>query len=180
MGLDAAGNVGGWYVRNDKIVQTLTDDAVPAITPLDVSDTAWGDFDRDGDLDVFQLGHDINGLFIADYENLLGTYIDQNDAPPPPTNLTAVYNGTGYVFSWTASTVSGDETPIPGLGYELRIGTTQTGGQVLGWGHPAGASQQGTTLSRFVRMPQGTYYYDVRSVDSGWLRSPSAGVKVTP
>jgi len=179
MGLDAAGNVGGWYLRNDTIVGMLTDDAVPSITPLDVSDTAWGDFDRDGDLDVFQLGHDINGLFIADYENLLGTYIDQNDAPRPPANLSAAYSGTGYVFSWTAPTSNADETPDTGLGYELRIGTTPTGGEILSWAHPAGASQQGSTLSRFVRMPQGNYYYDVRSVDSGWLRSAPAGVKIT-
>ena len=180
MGLDAAGIVGGWYVRNDNIVGMLTDDAAPLITPLDVSDTAWGDFDNDGDLDLVQLGQDINGLFIANYENLLGTYIDQNDAPAPPANLSAVYTGTGYVFSWTPPAGFNDETPVAGLGYELRIGTTPNGSEILSWAHPAGASQQGSTLSRFVRLPQGNYYYDVRSVDSGWLRSQPAGVQVTP
>ena len=182
MGRNAAGAVAGWYLRNDEVVGTLRTAAAPGMTPLGETDTAWGDFDADGDLDVFQVGHNDVDFFVLTYENLLGDYIDTNDAPAPPGSLAAVYDAVqgGYVFSWTPpSSATTDETPIGGLGYELRIGTTSSGVQVLSWAHPAGASQQGASLQRFVRLPAGVYYYDVRSVDSGWRRSRPAGVKAT-
>ena len=85
----------------------------------------------------------------------------------------------GYLFSWTAPAGGSDETPMAGFGYELRVGTTPSGVQVLSWAHAAGASQQGHRLDRFVKMPAGVFRYDVRTVDSGWKRSVPAGVKST-
>ncbi len=177
MGRTADDAISGWYLRNDKLIGSLEDTAVVAMDPLADTDTAWGDFDADGDLDAFQVGHD-DGFRIVDYENHLGTYIDQNDAPKAPTNVSAVYDAArgGFVFSWSPPIGSNDETPTVGFGYELRIGTTATGMQVLSWAHSAGASQQGQSLQRFVRMPFGVYWYDVRTVDSGWKRSKPAGV----
>lgn len=182
MGRTATNNASGWYLRNDALVGLLQDITVTAMHPLTETDSAWGDFDADGDLDLFQLGQDTTGLVIGRYENQLGTYIDQNDAPKPPTNLSAVYDAGrgGYTFSWSAPVSSNDETPVAGFGYELRVGTTQNGVEILSWAHPAGASQQGHRLNYFVQMPQGSYWYDVRTVDSGWLRSPPAGAKSTP
>jgi hypothetical protein len=183
MGLDASDDLGGWYLRNDDLVGTLVDTTAPFMTPLSRTDSAWGDFDADGDLDLFQAGHNDAGFFFVNYENLLGDYIDQNDDPKAPANLNAVYDPLrgGYVFSWTAPPGIGtEETPVSGFGYELRIGTTAGGEQVLSWEHPAGASQQGASRQRFVKLPAGTYYYDVRTVDSGWRRSAGAGVKTTP
>jgi hypothetical protein len=158
---------------------------VAAMGLLERTDSAWGDFNADGDLDLVQMGHDAQGFNIARYDNALGNYIDQNDAPAPPTNLSAVYdtiNG-GYTFSWSPPLASGlmhEETPPPALGYEVRVGTTPGGGQILSWAHPAGASQQGHSLQRFVEMPAGTYWYEVRTVDSGWLRSSGVRKKTTP
>jgi hypothetical protein len=181
MGLTDVGDISGWYLRNDAVVGTIQDTAIAAMTPLFDTDSAWGDFDADGDLDMFQIGRDAMGFHIARYENLLGTYIDQNDVPKPPTNLTATYDPvrSGYTFSWAAPLGSTDETPVAGFGYELRVGTTVNGNEILSWAHPAGASQQGQRLDRFVRMPAGTYWFSVRTVDSGWMRSQPAPIKRT-
>jgi hypothetical protein len=181
MGLDDDELVSGWYLRNDELVGLVDDAAAPGMSLLRDTDSAWGDFDRDGDLDLFQVGHNDAGFFAAEYESLLGDFISTNDAPAAPRNLNATYDAVrgGYDFTWTPPANDTDETRIAGLGYELRIGTTANGNQVLSWAHPAGASQQGRSLSRFVKMPAGTYHYDVRTVDSGWRRSAPAGVKTT-
>jgi hypothetical protein len=183
MGVTDSGALSGWYLRNDEIVGTLQDTTAPFMTPLARTDSAWGDYDADGDLDLFQVGHNDVGFFVVTYENLLGDYIDQNDPPAPPTNLSAIYDSVrgGYVFGWAAPAAgNSDETPTSGFGYELRIGTTTSGGEVLSWAFPAGPSSQGTARQRFVKMAAGTYSYDVRTVDSGWRRSKPAGVKTTP
>jgi hypothetical protein len=181
MGSTDMGAISGWYLRNDTLVGLLEDSAVVSMMPLDRTDSAWGDFDADGDLDVFQVGHDALGFHIGHYRNQLGNYIDQNDAPRPPTNLSATYDAVrgGYTFSWTAPTGASDETPVGGFGYELRVGTTSSGGQILSWIHPAGPSQQGSVRSRFLALPPGSYFYSVRTVDSGWLRSAPAAIRKT-
>jgi hypothetical protein len=181
MGLDGNGVESGWFLRNDDAVGRTEAAAAPLMTPLGDTDTAWGDFDRDGDLDVFQLGHNTSGFFVVEYENLLGDFIDANDTPRAPRNLAATYDTArgGYVFTWAPPASDTDETPIAGFGYELRVGTSLNGNEVLSWAHPTGASQQGRALSRFVKMAPGTYSYSVRTVDSGWRRSAPAGVKTT-
>jgi hypothetical protein len=80
---------------------------------------------------VFQVGDAPGSFQIVRYENQLGTYIDQNDAPPPPANLSSSYDTVrgGYLFSWTAPAGGSDETPTAGFGYELRVGTTSSGGR---------------------------------------------------
>src|SRR4030095_3103103 len=154
MGTDAAGDISGFYLRTDQFVNLQEATQMEAMTVLEDTDTTWGDFDNDADLDACQIGHDPIGWHLARYENALGDYIDQNDAPLPPTNLTSVRSAAlgGYTFSWSAPANTAaihDETPATGFGYELRIGTTQNGVQILSWAHPAGASQQGTRMSRF-------------------------------
>jgi hypothetical protein len=183
MGRTEDDDISGWYLRNDALFGTNEDTAILAMDPIGETDTAWGDFDGDGDLDAFQIGRNELGVTVfANYENQLGDYIDQNDTPKPPSNLAAIYDTVrgGYLFSWSAPpAILGEETPTAGLGYELRIGTTASGMQRLSWAHPAGASQQGQSRQRFVRLPQGSYWYEVRTVDSGWKRSLPSGAKQT-
>ena len=182
MGEDATGAIGSWYLRNNDFRNLVAEDAPETMRPLSHTDTAWGDFDADGDLDVVQLGHDPTGFWIAHYSSNLGDYIQQNDAPPPPSNLDAAYDSVrgGYVFTWEGPILSADETPAGGFGYELRVGTTRGGSQVLSWSHPAGPSPQGSALEIFLALPKTTeYYYSVRTVDSGWLRSEPAGPRST-
>lgn len=162
------------------------------------TDTAWGDFDADGSLDVFFVGVRPMGMPASPaewYRNLMSDYGTPNTAPSAPLNLSSVYQigaggaPNGYAFRWYAPPDT-DQTPVAALGYELRVGTSAGGNDVISWAHLAGPSQQvaprlysdghgGNYFERFVPLDLGNYYWSVRSVDSGWLRSLPAAEQTT-
>ena len=173
MGNDIAGSIESWSVRNRVGLGSMQTDAPLDIIPLSDSDTAWGDFDGDGDIEPFYAGHNALGFWMGSYSSNIGDYVEFNDAPEPPANLTSVYDSTrgGYLFSWDAPTADSDETPKQGLTYEIRIGTSPGSGTILSWLFEAGQSKQGAATQRFVRMPRGIFHADVRTVDSAGKRS---------
>ncbi|ANM29884.1 hypothetical protein ABI59_10315 [Acidobacteria bacterium Mor1] len=183
LGLHEANGVSGWYLRNRTGLGTVQSDSVSAITLLHGTDTAWGDFGNDGDLEPFMIGYDINNdLRIISYESNIADYIERNDYPAAPIKLQSSYDAArnGYLFTWEAPGVHGDETPEPGFGYELRVGSAPGLGDILSWSFQAGPSLQGSGLERFIQLPGGVYFAEVRSVDSGWRRSnPSSTHQTT-
>ncbi len=142
----------------------------------------WGDFDNDDDLDILLCGFDTGDNNVTDvYRN--HTQV-KNNIPMPPSNLmvTPSNNDTSFTLSWTAA--ADDETPPPGLTYNVRIGT-QTGGTdvmapmtLLGNGYRkiVKTGNAGHNTSWTIKgMPEGEYFWSVQSVDHARAGSRFAG-----
>jgi hypothetical protein len=138
----------------------------------------WLDYDNDGDLDLLLAGN-TGGLDVLRlYRN---NNVAANAAPGAPSNLAVSRVGTGVEFSWNAAT--DDHTPSPGLGYNLRVGTTPGGSQVVspqsdptGYRRLAalGNVQSGLSARLGHLVPGTTYYWSVQSVDAAFAGSPFA------
>lgn len=133
----------------------------------------FGDYDGDGDLDLLTSGtrSDFTGA-VNLYEN---TTNHSNAVPSSPTNLQFKRTPTGVEFSWDAAT--DDITPSLGLNYEIRVGTTPGGTEIIApLSITSGANEgqrlipyrgaiQGTSTN--LKLPNGTYYWTVQAIDAG-------------
>ncbi|HPH86802.1 MAG TPA: hypothetical protein PLC48_15145, partial [Ferruginibacter sp.] len=90
----------------------------PAHTGLTEDAMSFGDFDNDGDLDI--LGK--NAIFTNDVCNV-------NNLPSAPPGFLSNVTNHGALFSWQKSTDL--ETPQMGLTYNLRVGTTPGGNEIM-------------------------------------------------
>ena len=134
-------------------------------------DMAAGDYDGDGDVDFLLTGVlSTVGTVTQEYRN----EIPHENAPPSaPIGLAAVTVGSNTTFSWAAA--SDDQTPGPGLTYNLRIGTAPGANDVM----PSNAATDGRrlvtargnvdhNLERTIGgLESGTYYWAVQAIDSG-------------
>jgi hypothetical protein len=140
---------------------------------------SWADYDNDGNLDLLVAGND-NGLDILSfYHNDNAT---KNSLPGPPTNLSVNVLGTSVNFSWNAA--SDAQTPTAGLTYNLRVGTTPGGAQIVsphsssaGYRQVPVMGNAGTSLGACIGSlkPGTNYYWSVQAVDSAFAGSPFAG-----
>ena len=104
-----------------------------------------------------------------------------NAAPSIPKTksikLLTVSNKKIVEFAWLAA--SDDNTPVSGLSYNLRIGTTATGDEILaanagvnGVRKIAGKGNTEHNLSWNIKMlPNGTYYWSVQAIDASFIGS---------
>jgi len=145
------------------------------------SSVAWGDYDNDRDLDLVLTGYGglQLGVISLVYRNETPT---GNAAPSAPTNAASLRNGNQVTFSWTGAT--DDHTPTAALSYNLRIGTTPGGDQIL----PAMAAPNGyrrvarlgngqLRTSWTLTLPNGVYYWGVQAIDGAFLGSSFAGAQ---
>ncbi|MDB4316424.1 FG-GAP-like repeat-containing protein, partial [Cyclobacteriaceae bacterium] len=83
---------------------------------------------------------------------------------------------TTMEFSWEAAT--DDNTPVAGLTYALRIGSTPGGQEILssdasgsGLRMSASSGNSGHSLVWNVALPAGTYYWAVQAIDAAYIGS---------
>ncbi len=146
------------------------------LTGVSFSDCQWGDYNNDGKLDVLLAGSGSSGSISRIYVNGTGT---ANTAPTVPTNLTVTWNDSVSTFTWTKSTDT--QTPQNGLSYNLRVGTTPGGCEIMspmsltnGYRKiPAyGNVRQNNTWK--IKLPAGKYYWSVQAVDQALAGSTFA------
>lgn len=143
--------------------------------------SAFVDFDRDGDLDIMVEGMDPSLKPVTRlYENQ-GTVF--NLPPSDPTGLGAILDANTAVLVWNKSTDT--ETPQNALTYNLRVGTTPAGieimspmAKVVGSGNAGGfrlVQQMGNVghnnVWQIKDLSDGTYYWSVEAIDQVYRNS---------
>ncbi len=140
----------------------------------------WGDYDNDGDLDVLVTGTigDYQAGTDAQVSLLYRNNISQgNSKPSTPSNPSSFVVGTTVDLSWgkAADTV----TPVNGLTYNLRIGTTPGGSEIMS----AMSTANGSLLTAKIGnvnhntawmlkdLEPGLYYWSVQAVDGAFKGS---------
>jgi len=131
----------------------------------------WADIDGDGDLDLAIAGHERNteNEHAIIYRNSASDTVP-NSQPTLPSNLTAEVPVDTAYFSWAAG--SDAETPAPSLTYNMRVGITPGGHEILSGVIPPGFGNTWYGLTHFLKnLPNGTHYWSVQTVDAGFARS---------
>ena len=138
---------------------------------------AVGDIDGDNDVDIVI---DDNNGGIRILENIAANI---NSAPQAPVMKRASFSADTIYFSWERGT-DAQQNSIS-LQYNLRVGKTKRGSQVLSAGsdsitgvryvylHPT-ASQNTTWMLK--TMKPGLYYYAVQSIDASRMGSPFSNI----
>lgn len=156
---------------NDLFV--LQDDAFPDAA----GSCVWGDYDGDGDLDLAIQGWDgaAGNYFGKIYQN---TPYLQNTTPTPPINLQSSYSEGAIVLSWDAG--SDTETPTAGLSYNLRVGLTPDGDEILSSHTNPDRTRQLSGMGNVQMNKQWTLsgipeetelYWAVQTIDGGYAGS---------
>ncbi len=171
----ACGSYGVHLYRNDGGRLTEVQAGLPN---LSVPGCAFGDYDGDGRQDAFMVGWGSSGWTGAVYRN---TSAPVNFVPTVPASTNATVQADGVELAWDAA--SDAETPAPTLSYNVRVGTTPTGGEIVSaMADPAsgrrlvvapGNAGRRTSL-RLQGLSSGQYYWAVQSVDTSFAGSAFA------
>lgn len=146
----------------------------------------WADMDNDGDVDVLFSGRRTDtGEYATElYRN---DSWPNNTLPQPPTNLNVSKTGNNEVtFFWDKA--QDNESPQNSLTYNLRIGTTSNGNEVMsamaetnpirpnfGKRFIVDNGNVGQNTSwRIIGLEQGEYYWSVQTIDQAYAGSPFA------
>jgi hypothetical protein len=137
---------------------------------------AWGDYDNDGDLDLVVSGYIVGNSVTKIYKNIEADYDGNNKLniiPLAHENLTYEEDGDDVVLKWDSG--YDEETTDNGLYYNLRVGTTSGGNDVVSgvYGSPLlgnylrpklDSNQLGVILTN---LPNGVYFWSVQTIDTG-------------
>jgi hypothetical protein len=157
----------------------FTNVPIPFLPGVYYSSVAWGDFDNNGRLDFLLTGYaPIDGFSVS----LLwrNNFPGLNAPPAAPAGLSSTVSGATVTLNWSAS--ADDHTPAAGLNYNVRIGTTPGGSEILAPQSLANGTRlvpqignAGPGLTALYGLAPGAdYYWSVQAVDSSFAGSPFA------
>ncbi|BFM39586.1 FG-GAP-like repeat-containing protein [Synechocystis sp. LKSZ1] len=158
---------------------TFTEISASGLTGVYDGSVAWGDYDNDSDLDILLTGD--AGSFNRITRVFQNTTATPNTPPTAPTGLSVTWPSlTSVVLTWNAPTDT--QTPTNGLSYNLRVGTTPGGSDVVG---PMALSNgkrtvavsgtvETTTWVLNGLTPGQQYYWSVQAIDSAFAGSAFA------
>ncbi len=141
-----------------------------------VGDLSWGDYDNDTDLDLALTGNvfasgDRGKLFDNNFGNV-------NTPPTSPTNLSSTIQGNTVILRWSPS--SDNQTTSSGLSYNIRIGTTSGGVEIIsplsdistGYRRvPRIGNVNSDTFWVIKNLPPDIYYWSVQAIDNSFAGS---------
>ncbi len=127
-----------------------------------------GDIDNDNDLDYIAGTHSPtkpNKIYKNDEADT-----NPNAQPTAPSTLSEETINKETTLSW--NTGSDTETPTNSLTYNIKVGTTSNGNNILSGVIKAGPGNVGHMKSKkIVNLESGTYYWSVQTIDSGFKKS---------
>ena len=137
-----------------------------------------GDYNNDNKLDMSLSGHYEYQVYWN--QLYLNTAPQSNTPPQAPSGLSDAVVGSDVVLAWDAG-IDG-QTPATGLTYNVRLGTTPGGNEIIssmstaaGWrkiSRPGNAWQR--SYYQVLGLPDGVYYWSVQSIDNSFCGSPFA------
>ena len=135
-----------------------------------------GDYNNDTRLDMSLSGHYSSGNYWNDL------YVNEeaaiNTPPAAPAGLASLVIGSDVTLIWEAATDA--QTPAPGLTYNLRVGTTPGGNEIMtsmavaetGWRKVVRPGNNWQALIKnLYNLPDGTYYWSVQAIDNTFAGS---------
>src|SRR6185369_12195871 len=159
----------GVYRNDGSDTFVLVDDGFPAVQ---YGDASWADDDNDGDLDIaFRAGSD------GPIGILQSHGANPNALPTTPPHVESSLAGLFLTLTFDPSQDA--QTPVAGLSYNVRVGTTPGGNEALpgmagtdGFRRVVRAGNAGERLSRTIQMPGlGKYYWSVQAIDGSYAGS---------
>jgi PGF-pre-PGF domain-containing protein len=175
------------YINNLGTFSNNGDDPETHIPNIYFTTLAWNDLDNDYDLDIILSGWDGSSTIYAKSYINNRSLTSNNSVPYLPATFTNNSLGNGNVFfGW--GNASDNETPSLGLYYNLRIGTTSGGNEIVSgmFGGTAGGGWDGGGANGYFgnmmqrrnisllgsRFQVGTtYYWSVQTIDTGLAKS---------
>jgi len=165
------------YRNDDSLFLYIYDSPVTVLNGM----AAFGDYDADNDLDIALTGeHPLcpGGPITRIYRNDITTL---NHLPTIPTGSASSFNNGVALFQWEQSTDT--ETNQVSLTYNLRIGTTPGGSEILspmadvltGRSYlPQKGNSRYSHTKKIPGLADGTYYWSVQAIDDSYSSSPFA------
>tara|TARA_R110000868_G_scaffold259361_6_gene517371 strand:- start:18433 stop:24132 length:5700 start_codon:yes stop_codon:yes gene_type:complete len=135
----------------------------------------WADYDGDGDLDIIATGSGSEGSSSKIIKN---TTQIRNTAPSIPSQVFVEVRSDSVLLRWSPSTDL--QTPSTSLTYNVRIGTTPGGSEILSSNADLATGKLRTQRNgnagykvEFLlqNLPNGMYYWQVQAIDNGFMSS---------